>query len=498
MLFNSYIFIFLFLPIVLLGWYGLNRISAYKLAMIFLSGMSLWFYAFFNPAYLWIIVASLGFNYTLSYIMKYCNTRISNSLGLLFGVFFNIGLLFYFKYYDFFVENINSIFKTDFALKHILLPLGISFFTFQQLSYIIDRYKKEAEHIDLIEYIAYVTFFPQLVAGPIVLHSEVIPQFKDVTKKKFNIDNFTKGIAIFTIGLAKKVLLADMLGNVANFGFDNCIYFDSISTYIIGLFYIFELYFDFSGYSDMAIGLGRMFNINLPQNFDSPLKSYSIKQTWRRWHMTLSRFFSLYVYIPLGGNRKGKIRMNINVLIVFALSGLWHGAAWTFVIWGVIQGIAIVWDNLNLIGVKGVEKQDPKFAIPKFLGQFVSFNYFMLSFIIFRANNVSDAFLMIKNIFSFRYTGSIKRLYTCIDIPELYVVRQAINIFRPQFMNIYSLIVIILMLIISIFIISRKNTLELIDGSNELTRKHFVCLGFVFMWAVISFSQVSTFIYFNF
>ena len=332
MLFNSYIFIFIFLPAVLLGWYGLNRCRQYKLANLFLAGMSLWFYGYFNVYYLAIILSSICLNYILSFLLTLVpadspRSRPLYRIGLWTGVFLNLGILFYFKYYDFFIENINYAFHTDYTLKHILLPLGISFFTFQQLSFVIDRCLGKSEHYSFLNYITFVTFFPQLIAGPIVLYKEMIPQFEDISRRRFDVSSFSRGICLFVLGLSKKVLLADTFALVVNYGFAQTFSLDSVSTVAVILSYTFELYFDFSGYSDMATGLGKMFNIELPVNFNAPYRSCSIKEFWQRWHITLSRFFITYVYIPLGGSRKGRARMLLNTFLVFLLSGLWHGAA---------------------------------------------------------------------------------------------------------------------------------------------------------------------------
>ena len=226
MLFNSYIFIFIFLPLALLGWYGLNRIKKYETAKVFLTGMSLWFYGYFNTYYLFIIIASILINYFISYLLTFSKTKTTRQIGLFAGTGINLAILFYFKYFDFFIENINYLFRWDFNLKHILLPLGISFFTFQQLSFIIDRCTGKAEHYSFTNYSAFVTFFPQLIAGPIVLYKEIIPQFDDLQKRKFNIDNFAKGISLFVLGLGKKVLLADTLALATNFGFEQTYFLD--------------------------------------------------------------------------------------------------------------------------------------------------------------------------------------------------------------------------------------------------------------------------------
>lgn len=498
MLFNSYIFIFLFLPVTLLGWYILNNYKLYTPAKLFLAGMSLWFYAYFNLSYLLIIVASILVNFGLSYWLEKKNTVGWKRTVFWIGLLFNLGILFYFKYFDFFLDNINSIFKCSFTMRNILLPLGISFFTFQQLSFIIDRCKGKSKHYGFDNYITFVTFFPQLIAGPIVLYDEMMPQFEDTKNRSFNPMNFFEGMEIFIIGLGKKVLLADVLAQVANYGFDNVIFMDSISTFLCGLAYAFELYFDFSGYSDMAIGLGKMFNINLPVNFNSPYKAASMKELWQRWHITLSRFFVTYVYIPLGGSKKGKARALLNVFIIFMLSGLWHGAAWTYVLWGVIQGLALVWDNLHIIGVAGIDKkQDPKIKIPKLLGQFLTFNYFLGTLYVFRSESLKDAKRCFQNLFSFKITGYLPKLVKKFELPELYVVKEVLSMKAPSYVNTFNLCLFFALLVISIFIITRKNTLELV-AKYSCKKSFIVWCGLIFVWSVISFAQVSTFIYFNF
>lgn len=351
MLFNSYIFIFIFLPAVLIGWYGLNKLQKYELAKVFLTGMSLWFYGYFNTYYLFIIIASILINYLISYLLTFCKTRRANQFGLFAGVAANLAILFYFKYYDFFIENINYVFRADFNLKHILLPLGISFFTFQQLSFIIDRCTGKTEHYSFINYAAFVTFFPQLIAGPIVLYKEIIPQFDDLSRRNFDISSFARGISLFVIGLSKKVLLADVLALVTNFGFEQTYFLDSPSTLLVILSYTFQIYFDFSGYSDMATGLGKMLGFEFKKNFFYPYVSTSITEFWRRWHISLSTWFRDYVYIPLGGNRVSKRTHVRNIMVVWMLTGLWHGAAWNFVIWGVYYGILLLIEKYILADV---------------------------------------------------------------------------------------------------------------------------------------------------
>lgn len=498
MLFNSYIFIFIFLPITLLGWYFLNAKKAYRAAKYFLAGMSLWFYGYFNYYYLAVIIASILGNYFLSRLVKFSKTKLTDRLLLISGLLFNLGFLFYFKYYDFFFENINAVFHTSFTLKHILLPLGISFFTFQQISFIVDRCLKKAEHYSFENYITFVTFFPQLIAGPIVLYKEMMPQFESVENRRFQSENFVRGIILFTIGLAKKVLLADVLAIPVNYGFEQTPFLDTPSTLLVILAYTFEIYFDFSGYSDMAVGLGRMFNIELPVNFNSPYKACSVKELWQRWHITLSRFFIQYVYIPLGGSRKGKARTLFNTFIVFFLSGLWHGANWTYIAWGTMQGLLVVWDNLGIVGVKGSNDKVPaKVYIPKWLGWFFTFIFFNLSLFFFRSESIASAVQMFQNIFAFKNTGYLYKIAVKLDIPEFYVFKQIINLTNPAFLNTAYLILFFLLLLISAFIISRKNAVEIVR-EHPLDNKFCTVTVLLLVWCIVSFSQVSTFIYFNF
>ncbi|MDE6972656.1 MAG: MBOAT family protein [Lachnospiraceae bacterium] len=498
MLFNSYIFIFIFLPLTLIGWYALNHVRAYEPAKFFLAGMSLWFYGYFNIYYLAVIIASILANYLLSFLLKFSHTALTRRIGLLAGLAINLGLLFYFKYYDFFFENINVIFHADFNLKHILLPLGISFFTFQQLSFIIDRCTQKAPHYSFADYITFVTFFPQLIAGPIVLHDEMIPQFDDLSNRRFSSDNFAKGIVLFTIGLGKKVLLADTLAIPVNFGFEQTAFLDTPSTLLVILAYTFEIYFDFSGYSDMAIGLGKMFNIEIPVNFNSPYKACSVKELWQRWHMTLSRFFIQYVYIPLGGSRKGKFSTVFNTFMVFFLSGLWHGANWTYVAWGTMQGLLVIWDNLGIVGVKGSNEKVPsRFTIPRWLGWVFTFSFFNLSLFFFRSDSMANAFQMFKNIFAFKETGYLFKIAAKLDIPEFYLAKQMINLAKPELLSYAYVALFILLLIISAVILTRKNAVQIVN-EHPLDSRLCLFITVIFVWSVISFSQVSTFIYFNF
>lgn len=503
MLFNSYIFIFIFLPAVLLGWYGLNRCKQYKLANLFLAGMSLWFYGYFNVYYLAIILSSICLNYILSFLLTLVpadspRSRPLYRIGLWTGVFLNLGILFYFKYYDFFIENINYAFHTDYTLKHILLPLGISFFTFQQLSFVIDRCLGKSEHYSFLNYITFVTFFPQLIAGPIVLYKEMIPQFEDISRRRFDVSSFSRGICLFVLGLSKKVLLADTFALVVNYGFAQTFSLDSVSTVAVILSYTFELYFDFSGYSDMATGLGKMFNIELPVNFNAPYRSCSMKEFWQRWHITLSRFFITYVYIPLGGSRKGRARMLLNTFLVFLLSGLWHGAAWTYVAWGAMQGMLVVWDNLGIIGISGREEKRPaRFHIPAWLGWIFTFTLFNMSLFFFRSQSMDGAIQLFRNLFSGTFNGKVYEIAAQLDLSELYVVRQVLDMAAPGLVNYMYLAFLLLLLVLSFFLVFGPTAYER-TMRGELTSGRCWMICILLVWCIISLSQVSTFLYFNF
>ena len=339
MLFNSYVFMLAFLPLTLLGYFLLGRLpEKNQLNKVFLVLASFLFYGYNNPSYVPIIAGSILVNYALSQLMLTREKKAVRLPLMLLGLFLNLGVLFYFKYHDFFFENLNGAFGLHLTLNRLALPLGISFFTFQQLSYVIDSYKRTVPRYNILDYALFVTFFPQLIAGPIVLHSEIVPQFADAQNRHFNFDNFAPGLYAFARGLMKKVVIADTFAVAVEAGFASAQTLNTAEAWFVAIGYTLQLYFDFSGYCDMATGVGLMFNIEIPINFNSPYKSLNIREFWQRWHVTLSRFLTTYVYFPLGGSRKGLARTCVNLMIVFLLSGLWHGAAMNYVAWGAANG----------------------------------------------------------------------------------------------------------------------------------------------------------------
>ncbi|MCR5101769.1 MAG: MBOAT family protein [Butyrivibrio sp.] len=509
MLFNSFEFILLFMPIMLIGWYGLNKIKKYKIADIFLIIMSLIFYMGFGLQFTVVLIVSVIINYIISLIIKNSIEKEKDIQKLskrkmtikIIGILFNLGILFYFKYLDFFIENVNNVTGLGIELLGIVMPIGISFYSFQQIAFICDRANGEQPHYNMISYFMSVFYFPKIIQGPITYCQELIEQFDDKAKRTFNSENFNKGMILFVIGLSKKVLLADNLSKVADYGFKYTYYMDTVTVIVLMLSYAFQLYFDFSGYCDMAEGVSQMLGIKIPGNFNSPYKAASIKELWQRWHITLSRFFIRYVYIPLGGSRKGKTRTLINVLIIFILSGLWHGAGWTYMAWGLMQGILVCIDNIGIFGIKGQEqkflfRKKALVQIPRWLGQIGTNFWFIVSLIFFRSQDMAYAAGMFKRFFFWTWPGFFYRTAGQLDIPENYLIKQAASILGIQNAdNIIFTVTLLIFLIISIFVITRKNARE-IANEVSLSKLQIAGLSILFVWSFISMSQVSTFIYF--
>lgn len=378
-----------------MGFYLLGRWRA-EVALSWLVMASLFFYAWWNPSYLLLILASIIFNFYLGKRLSIARAegQIASRLLLVLGITANLGLLAYYKYFNFFIDNINTLFDVSWNFETIILPLAISFFTFQQITFLVDAWRGETRDYSFNHYALFVTFFPQLIAGPIVHHSEMMPQFLHKSHFYISYRNLVIGLSIFLIGLFKKVVLADNIAVFASPVFDAALNGSPLSFFEAWggtLAYTFQLYFDFSGYSDMAIGLARMFGIMLPLNFNSPYKAYNIVDFWRRWHMTLSRFLRDYVYIPLGGNRQCKTRRYINLMTTMLLGGLWHGAGWTFVIWGGLHGLYLMINHAwqGMFGrsprpdyVSGVRK------IPSVLLTFVAVTF---AWVYFRAEDFAAA-----------------------------------------------------------------------------------------------------------
>ena len=389
MLFNSYEFLLVFLPAVVVGYFAIARLS-HIAANAFLAGASLFFYAWWRLDFVWILLGSVVVNYLAGHKLSRDAAAGRNSRAILAaGIAFNLLLLGYYKYADFFIANINAVAGARLELLRVALPLGISFFTFTQIAYLVDAWKGKAAEYSATNYLLFVTFFPHLLAGPIIHHKEMMPQFADEKLKRFDWENFARGLALFTLGLGKKVLVADTLAPWANSGFAHAQSLSFLDGWLTMLAYVMQLVFDFSGYTDMALGAALMLNIRLPVNFNSPYLSASIQEFWRRWHVTLSRFLRDYVYIPLGGNRGGEARMLLLFVVTFAIGGFWHGAAWTYVIWGTLHGIALVvyhfWHKLGR-------------PFPRPVAVAITFLFVSAALVVFRSASLNDAAAILSSI----------------------------------------------------------------------------------------------------
>ena len=395
MLFSSYVFLFAFLPLTLAGYCALSRIKSAYAQRIFLIAASLVFYGWFSVRYLFLFAASVAGNFLLAQGGIHAKTDRAKRLWLFAAAAANLLVLGYYKYFDFFVGTLNALAHTSFALRQIVLPLGISFFTFQQLAFQVQVRRGAVRSLRLTEYVLFVCFFPQLVAGPIVQYGELVPQFSEPLRRKPDADHLALGAYMFVLGLFKKLVLADTLADWVDSGFA-LQEPGMLGAWFCMFAYAFQIYFDFSGYSDMAVGLGKLFNFDLPRNFDAPYRSGSVREFWRRWHITLGRMLTELVYIPLGGSRKGKARKYVNLMITFFLSGLWHGASWTFVLWGLLHGAARVLEEIL---------QKPLQRVPHWLRQADTFLFTAGAFVLFRAESFTQAGKIYRALFRFTVPG---------------------------------------------------------------------------------------------
>lgn len=464
MLFSSYAFIFLFLPLAVVGYYTVRAGLGARAGIAFLIFASLVFYASWNPPYLALLLASIGMNYFVATRLVAENPHRRRWLAA--GIGANLALLGYFKYTNFFLDIV----APGHTVQAIVLPLGISFFTFQQIMFLTDLHASGGRGYGLPYYAASVTFFPHLIAGPIVPYRELMPQFESAAGRGVPWDQFAPGLALFAAGLAKKVLFADPLSEPVARVFGAAARGEAIGlvdAWAGALAYTFQLYYDFSGYTDMALGLGHMFGIRLPANFLSPYKSRSISEFWRRWHITLSNFLRDHLYIPLGGNRGSSARTARNLLLTMTLGGLWHGAGWTFVLWGVMHGAYLVVQRLW---------QASGARLPGWGAWLATFLAVVFGWVMFRADSLPAAL----NLYDAMLTG---------------------NLASPRFVEKADLARIGVLAIIAL---SAPNTIEWIRGSGERAPRlrysawHVTIIVALLVVAVLNLHRVSEFLYFNF
>ncbi|MDH4215392.1 MAG: MBOAT family protein [Gallionella sp.] len=499
MLFNSYGFIFIFFPVVFLGFFWLARTShAYASAWLALA--SLFFYSYWNPAYIGLLLGSIVFNYSFGLWIAKAGVRHDDSGKkrlLVVAIAANLLLLGYYKYANFFMGSINTVAGTQFSLGEIILPLGISFFTFTQIAFLVDAYQGKVKEYNFVHYILFVTYFPHLIAGPILHHKEMMPQFAHNATYRIDWNNVATGLLLFTLGLCKKTLLADAFAPYASGVFDGVQH-----SLVIGILptvyeawagalaYTMQIYFDFSGYTDMALGIALMFGIRLPINFDSPYKSTSIIEFWRRWHMTLSRFLRDYLYIPLGGNRKGNVRRYLNLMATMLLGGLWHGAGWTFVVWGALHGVYLTVNHFWR------ELLPEKFSrrIPSWLanlsGVALTFVAVVTAWVVFRSNDLVQASTIIKAMF-----GIAARPIPFNDVLHGQLLPAANQLVHLSGRELFKLLVFALAWV---WLFPNSTRLKFISGNFILVAAQAAAVLCFLYLAIDQFGSYSPFLYFQF
>ena len=514
MLFNSYGFIFFFLPFTLLVFFALGRQSS-RLASLWLTAASFLFYGWWNPKYVALLILSIIFNYVIGMNLakSYGSGQLTKIFRLLvIGISANLLLLAYYKYSNFFVANVNAWFEAGFSMQEIILPIGISFFTFTQIAFLVDASRGLAREYDFVHYCLFVTYFPHLIAGPVLHHKEMMPQFSSSQTYRFDYDNMAIGLSIFFFGLFKKLVLADNASGYSTPVFDAAARGVDVATLEAwggALCYTFQLYFDFSGYTDMAIGSSRMFGVKLPINFFSPYKATNIIDFWRRWHMTLSRFLRDYLYIPLGGNRRGKLRRYIHLMITMLLGGLWHGANWTFMIWGCLHGIYLiinhVWQGFR--GWLGYDLNNSS-LIYRMSCRCITFIFVVFAWVFFRSNSLQAAIIFIKGMLGFN--GTLLPLGWLEDSEQNIFLQWLLSIgCKPALNDILfeggnELWLIGILLFISWFL---PNTSEIFLNDRLKSNAYWhwqpnktwlaITIGVGF-FAILSISDMSEFIYFQF
>ena len=470
MLFNSIEFLFCFLPIVFTIYFLLNKTKFKKYSNLWLLLSSLYFYAYFKVEYLPLILLSIVVNYFFGLLIQRTNHK---KLFMILAVCLNLALLCYFKYFNFVLETLNNLTFTHFDTMKLLLPLGISFFTFQQIGYIYDVYKKDAPYSNFVDYALFVSFFPQLIAGPICTFSELTPQLQDENKKKINRDNINIGFFLIVVGLAKKVLIADNFAPFIEQVILNEAMSEFFTSWAFALSIALQGYFDFSGYCDMALGIGMLFNITLPINFNSPYKSLDISDYWRRWHITMGRFLKYQVYIPMGGSRCSAIRHYWNLFFVFLVTGIWHGANWPCIFYGTINGILVCINKLW---------KNTKIEMNKNLAIFITFTTMVFIAPLVMIKHIHQYFMSTKSMIGLNG----------FDIVSL----EGFNfVFQNQNLKLNFILLLISLIIVFCF----KN-------SNEIAPKYLksknisytIILVVVFVISVLSITKGSEFIYFNF
>lgn len=501
--FNSFTYLLVFLPIMVIFYYFLTRLKLVLAARVFLVLGSLVFYSFGEPVYLFLIAGSTSLNYFFGNAILKRNAAGKNARFLLVaGIVIDLVVLGYFKYSAFFVENLNTAIGSRFVIPKIILPLALSFYTFQQIAFLVDSHRGQVKMKGFLEYCQFVCFFPQLISGPIVRFNNIVPQHNSLKGKIFNYKNITAGILLIAVGLFKKTIIADSLAVWADIGFDRLESLNTITAWVTSLSYTFQVYFDFSGCIDIAMGSACLFNIKLPVNFDSPYKALSIRDFWRRWHITLSEWLRDYLFLPIAYftmNRIHKPRVlrikaefwgySIAVLGTMLLGGIWHGAGWNFLLWGGLHGAA-------LIVYRAWTKTRKK--LPTALAWFLTFNFINLTWVFFRAHSFKDAFKVIGGMFSF-HRLSIKEFFDFISIPRGFLADFGIKFSSLPFAPGDNFRAVLLILFSFFIILLLKNSNSLVSAKISPVKTALWTSLFIFISLLSLFFEVSsTFIYFRF
>lgn len=495
MLFSDPVYIFIFLPFVVVVYFILNKLQYYIVSKVWLVAASFFFYGYWNEKYLILLSVSIVTNFSIGKMLSAKNTEdrvliwnIKRRKALLItGILFNALMLGYYKYADFFIDNTNMAFGTSFSMLNLVLPLAISFFTFQQIAYLVDAFKKKATEYQFLNYCLFVTFFPQLIAGPIVHHKEMMPQFSDFKNVHVNWNNISMGLFIFSIGLFKKVFIADTFAIWASAGYDSSVALTFFEAWGTSLSFMLQLYYDFSGYSDMAIGAALMMNIKLPVNFNSPYKASSISTFWKNWHMTLMRWMRDYIFIPLRKSGKGEVYAYYSIMVTFLVSGVWHGSGWLFVIFGLLHGLALsihrIWKKM-------------KFKMSKFLGVTLTILFVNFTLLFFRSQSMDDVERILNGMLGLNGVRFSEDFYNLLRI----ITNDGIIVTYTQAAYALPFQSAIYILIFGAIALTARNSLQIADSITTFKIRHMLFVAFSFTFALLANTQTtpSKFLYFDF
>ncbi len=462
-----------FLPVFLIVFFAVRKVSyddpkMRGLCKALVAGGSLLFYAPFGWKNLLALLMSIVVNGILAWLLV--SRRGADHGKVLVAI----------------AVAVNVIWLLAFKFNGVFFPVAISFYTFNQISYLVDLYRGEIEEFDLPGYLSYILFFPKLLQGPLMQYSDYDNEFEKSLKAQVDYEVLLRGLYLFSMGLFKKVILADTFGKAVNWGFDNIPTLGSLEAVLVAVFYSFQLYFDFSGYCDMAAGVCKMMGFELPLNFNSPYKAQNIIDFWKRWHITLTKFFTKYIYIPLGGNRKGMARMYINLLVVFLVSGLWHGNGWTFIVWGALHGVLYVVTRMM---------KDHPLTLPKAVKVAITFIYVTMAWIFFRANTIGDALALIGRMFTGGRKSIASALSSCFMLDELWYVIKVTPIMKLNFA--WDICLWLFVVFAAIVVFFAPNAIEKAE-KERIGVKTALLTGILLVWSVVSFAGVSTFLYMNF